>query len=278
MADRETIRRVAKILARATSSEPEEASAALYGAYKRMVRDGVTLQDLLSLPVAELYQNTLVRLAEVIIADTPDLSPSERREAYSVYLVRIVAKFSNPNASPGGGGGASADTSDRARQSEEYEHRRRRAAEEQARRRQAEQNHSTAGKAQGSAEQAQGQQSRSAPGSGRGFAFTFANRRYWFSVDTFLATLKESFSAPSLFSNAVRHPLPALRLFAAGLLWGMAAASVVIAVAAVGHAVTGIGPLIDVRLRTLFVVLSAVATIWKVSALARNGWFERHSW
>jgi hypothetical protein len=98
VADRETIRRVAKILARATSPEPEEAAAALSGAYKRMVRDSVTLQDLLSLPVAELYQNTLVRLAEVIIADIPDLSPSERREAYSAYLVRIVAKFSN--ASP----------------------------------------------------------------------------------------------------------------------------------------------------------------------------------
>ena len=54
--------------------------------------------------------------------------------------------------------------------------------------------------------------------------------------------------------------------------------NVVIALAAVGHAITGFGPLIDVRLRTLFVVLTAAATIWKVAALARNGWFERHSW
>lgn len=276
MADREAIRRVAKILARATSSEPEEASTALNGAYKRMVRDGVTLQDLLSLPVAELYQNTLVRLAEVIIADTPDLSPSERREAYSAYLVRIVAKFSNPNASPGGGGGASSDASDRERESQEYEHRR--AAEEQARRRQAGQNQSTAGKAQESAGKTQSRQNGNTAGSGRGFAFTFADRRYWFSTDTFFATLKESFSAGSLFSNSLRHPLPALRLFAAGLLWAMACAAVVIALAALGHAITGFGPLIDVRLRTLFVVLTAPATIWKVASLARNGWFERHSW
>ena len=54
--------------------------------------------------------------------------------------------------------------------------------------------------------------------------------------------------------------------------------AVVIALAALGHAITGFGPLIDVRLRTLFVVLTAPATIWKVGALARNGWFERHSW
>ena len=276
MADRETIQRVAKILARATSSEPEEASTALNGAYKRMVRDGVTLQDLLSLPVAELYQNTLVRLAEVIIADTPDLSPSERREAYSAYLVRIVGKFSNPNASPGGGGGASSDANDRDSKRQEYEQRR--AAEEQARRRQAGQNQSTAGKAQESAEKTQSRQNGNTAGSGRGFAFTFADRRYWFSADTFFATLKESFSAGSLFSNSLRHPLPALRLFAAGLLWGMACAAVVIALAAVGHAITGFGPLINVRLRTLFVVLSAAGTIWKVAALARNGWFERHSW
>jgi hypothetical protein len=59
MPNTETISRIAKILARATSPEPSEAEAAIEGAYKRMIRDRVTITDLLSLPVVELYQETL---------------------------------------------------------------------------------------------------------------------------------------------------------------------------------------------------------------------------
>ena len=58
MSDRETISRIAKILARAGSDNPNEAAQALQGAYKRMVRDGVSLPDLLSLPLEELYQGS----------------------------------------------------------------------------------------------------------------------------------------------------------------------------------------------------------------------------
>ena len=98
MADYSTISRVAKILARATSPEEGEAKTALDHAYKRMVRDGVTLQDLLTLPETELFQDALVRLVDVILSNQSDLSPSAKRSAYAEYMRLIVAKFSAAEA------------------------------------------------------------------------------------------------------------------------------------------------------------------------------------
>ena len=87
MPDQRTISLIAKILARAGSDNQNEATAALEGAYKRMVRDGVTIRDLLSLPLGELYQDTLVKLIDVILADQPNLSLPAKREAYAEYTV-----------------------------------------------------------------------------------------------------------------------------------------------------------------------------------------------
>jgi hypothetical protein len=93
MPNTETISRIAKILARATSPEPSEAEAAIEGAYKRMIRDRVTITDLLSLPVVELYQETLVRLIFVILRNQTNLSPQERRKAFEDYMVLITERF-----------------------------------------------------------------------------------------------------------------------------------------------------------------------------------------
>jgi hypothetical protein len=94
MADRAAISRVAKILARANSDNQAEAEAALRGAFGRMNRDGVTITDLLSLPEQELYQDALVRLADLIVKSQENLSPAQKRAIYAEYLSRIVAKFS----------------------------------------------------------------------------------------------------------------------------------------------------------------------------------------
>ena len=101
MADRTSIERIAKILARANSDNVGEGETALLGAYARMNRDGVTFTDLLSLPERDLYQDALVRLAEHIVKEQADLSPSQKRTLYAEYLKRIVEKFS-----PGSGGRA----------------------------------------------------------------------------------------------------------------------------------------------------------------------------
>jgi hypothetical protein len=94
MASEENISRIAKILARATSSEPHEASAALHAAYKRMRRDQVGIRQLLSLPLDELYQEALVKLVSVVLEDQTDLSPAERRKAFENYMAMITARFS----------------------------------------------------------------------------------------------------------------------------------------------------------------------------------------
>lgn len=93
MADRDATSRIAKILARATSENENEAAAALNSAYARMKRDGVTVRDLLALPEQELYQDALVRLVDLVVKDQPDLSPSERRELYAKYFELVAAKF-----------------------------------------------------------------------------------------------------------------------------------------------------------------------------------------
>lgn len=94
MASQETISRVGKILARATSSEPNEASAALQAAYKRMRRDQVGIRQLLTLPLSELYQEPLVKLVMLILENQPDLSPPERRKAFETYITLITDRFS----------------------------------------------------------------------------------------------------------------------------------------------------------------------------------------
>ena len=93
MASQEATSRVAKILAKATSPELGEAHAALEGAYKRMVRDKVTINDLLSLPVVELYQESLVKLVSVVLENKHGLSPAEKRKEYADFMSMIVSRF-----------------------------------------------------------------------------------------------------------------------------------------------------------------------------------------
>ena len=94
MSNYDAILRVAKILARATSPEQAEAQTALESALKRMQRDGVSLQDLLTLPTEELFQNTLFKLADLIVSQQESLSPTGKRAAYEQYALLIVTKFS----------------------------------------------------------------------------------------------------------------------------------------------------------------------------------------
>lgn len=95
MASQEEILRIAKILARSTSSELNEANVALNSAYKRMRRDQVGIRDLLTLPLEELYQEALVKLVILILEKQDDLSPPERRKAFENFMSLITTRFSN---------------------------------------------------------------------------------------------------------------------------------------------------------------------------------------
>lgn len=131
MTTRENITLIAKILARATSPEANEAAAAVEAAYKRMRRDQVSVKQLLSLPLVELYQVPLVKLVMHILSQQQDLSPGEQRKAFENYMAMITARFA-----------AGEDVEDEAsreqeRQRQEDQHRAReavRAAQEKARR------------------------------------------------------------------------------------------------------------------------------------------------
>lgn len=93
MTNKENILRVAKILARTTSSEPHEADVALRAAYKRMRRDHVDVRQLLTLPLEALYQESLTKLVTLILDEQPHLSPPERRKAFKDYMSLITARF-----------------------------------------------------------------------------------------------------------------------------------------------------------------------------------------
>jgi hypothetical protein len=268
--DRTTISRIAKILARAGSDNPNEAAAALDGAYKRMVRDGVTLHDLLSLPTDELYQDTLVKLVDLILADQPNLSPSSKREAYSQYLLLIAARFSGAwdgqsDRSSGSSAGGSAGQGSRADEAREYEDRR---AREEAARRCANPEppprHENTFK----------QENSKTPEHKAAYTFSLGKFAFSFSPASFFAALQAVFGRGSITWYAVRDPIRALRLFAACFLFGAAFAGVVLLVAAIGHTLTHTGPLWDIKLKNAFSFLVAIGFIWKARALHHAGWFR----
>lgn len=269
MPDRTTISRIAKILARAGSDNSNEATAALQGAYKRMERDGVTLRDLLSLPIDELYQDTLVKLVDVILADQPNLSPSTRREAYSEYMLLIVARFSG--AWDGKSDRSSSnETSSRSkgqgsREEEAREYEERRAREESAR-----------GRANTPPPHKEPfkQENTKTPEHKAAHTFKLGKFSFSFSPATFFSTLQVVFGRGSIVWHSLHDPARALRLFAACFLFGAAFAGVVLTVAAIGHALTHTGPLWDIKLKNAFSFLLAIGWIWKARALHRDGWFR----
>ena len=280
MPDQASIQRIAKLLARATSPEAAEAAAALEGAFKRMKRDGVSFDDLLTLPKSDLYQDVLVKLIDLLLADQPALSPSSRRAAYEQYMLLIVAKFSGGWDGKRAGEGGHAQPEDE-RQAAAREYERRRQAEEATRSR-ASDTYAGAGQSH------QESQDQANPRGGKDFqsqnsqtpkqdqSFVWRWRRYAFSFSpaAFLASLQPVWGRGSVLWGVFHDPVRGLRLFAASLLWGMGFACVLIALAAVAHALTGTLPLWDVRLKNLFAFLTAIGWIWRVLRFHRDGYFR----
>ena len=272
--DRETISRVAKILARAGSDNANEAAQALQGAYKRMVRDGVSLRALLSLPLSELYQDTLVKLIDVILADQPNLSPSSKRAAYSEYMLLIVARFSGArdgqSESSTASSGHTDQARDRAEKAREYEERRQRQESER-------------GRAGGSApspssrpqEKTFKRQNANTPQrQNKSYPFRIGKFDFSFSPATFFSALQALFGRESITWYMLHAPGRALRLFAASMLYGCAFAGVLLIVAGIVHGLTNTGPLWDVKLKNAFAFLAAIGFFFKARLLFLAGWFR----
>jgi hypothetical protein len=280
MPEQASIHRIAKLLARATSPEAAEAAAALEGAFKRMKRDGVSFGDLLTLPKSDLYQDILVKLIDLVLADQPELSPSSRRAAYEQYILLIVAKFS------GGWDGKRAGDGDQAKPEGEQEaaareYERRHRTKEAARSRASDAHSGTNQSHRNSQDQAtprggkefQSQNSQT-PKQEKSFVWRWRRQTLSFSPTAFLASLQPVWGRGSVLWGVFHDPVKGLRLFAASLLWGMGFASVLIAIAAVTHALTNTPPLWDVRLKNLFAFLTAIGWIWRVLRFHRDGYFR----
>ncbi len=275
MPDYATINRIAQMLAGATSSEPAEAQVKLHGAYKRMVRDKVSIKDLLTLPKTALFQSTLVKLVDLILSEQHDLSPVGKREAYEHYMLLIVAKFSGGWDGQSGVGQDSRQEDDREAAAREYE--RRRKAEEDARKAADGQpygSHRTEEKSSGYSEQPFKRENSKTPKSNNSYKFKLGKLHFSFSPAGFFSAIQILFGRGSITWHALRHPGSAFRLFAASMLWGMGFSGVVLIVAGLFHAFTNTGPLWDITLKNAFSLLAAIGTIWKARAFYLAGWFR----
>ena len=279
MSNYDAILRVAKILARATSPEQAEAQTALESALKRMQRDGVSLQDLLTLPTEELFQNTLFKLADLIVSQQESLSPTGKRAAYEQYALLIVTKFSgdwNWHTSSGYG----------AKTNQEREPSMEEAAQEYERRRKAQENgRNTSGDQSGCGTRYDENSTKpeenpfkwensKTPKSYNSYKFKLCKHNFSFSPAGFFSAIQILFGRGSITWHALRQPGSAFRLFAASMLWGMGFSGVVLIVAGLFHVLTNTGPLWDITLKNAFSFLAAIGTIWKARAFYLAGWFR----
>ena len=279
MSNYESILRVAKILARATSPEQAEAQTALESALKRMLRDGVSFQDLLTLPKEELFQNTLFKLADLIVLQQDSLSPAGKRAAYEHYAVLIVDKFSGNQSgnSTSGQGASSNEEREPSREEAAREYERRRKAEEDARKAaggQSHGSHTAEEKSGGYSEQPFKRENSKTPKSNNSYKFKLGKLHFSFSPAGFFSAIQILFGRGSITWHALRQPGSAFRLFTASMLWGMGFSGVVLIVAGLFHALTNTGPLWDITLKNAFSFLAAIGTIWKARAFYLSGWFR----
>jgi hypothetical protein len=237
MASHSNVERVAKLLARATSPEQNEAKTALDHAYKRMVRDGVTLQDLLMLSESQLFQDTLVRLVDVILAGEPNLSKPARRAAYAEYMRLIVAKFS------GAGEGAST-SSGGSREDDAREYRRRNGYKEPPRQ---------------EAPQPEKPKTESTEKPEGRYTMKRGNRApIWDSIGAL-------FTRGGFIWLFFDEPVVMFRLLGASILWGMGFAIIIMTLVATFHIVTNTNPSppFNFALRNLFSWLTVLGAIWR---------------
>jgi hypothetical protein len=247
MATQKDIEFIAKLVARISMSDSAgEIEASLRGAIARMQRDGVTLEDVLTLDTQLLYQNGLTQLAEFMVKQRSDLSEPAKRELYSEYLQKIVERFT-PRQNRSGQG---SHESSRASQSGTTQEPPRRPYAEPPKR---------------------------SPGES---SFSFSPAAI-FSASGLKAfrqelslQLKGIFGAGGFLAQSFRSPKRAFILLCACSLFGLGIGLVPIIFAALLHAVFNLGgPWLDFQLASVWSILGSAAGLWKMRDLYQRGWF-----
>jgi hypothetical protein len=251
MSNRSKAELIATLLARyAMNDSPAEAEAALNGAYTRMQREGVSLEDLLALSDGLLYQKGLIALVDKIVADATDLSEAGKRERYARYVSQIAQRFSA--GSSGGDRSSSAGGSDH-----------------------------TGGSYTGADA---GQGSGTAGGTGsftdwfKSPSATAGNGFSWQSVRAGLvqsvSNLAKLFRRGGFLWHVLYAPARAFKLVCAASLVGLGGGLLFLIVAGSLHSFLGMGgPWLDLRFKSAWAISGVLIGLWQVRALYREGWF-----
>lgn len=249
MPDRATIERIAKLVARATMTDNKpESEAAIRGAYSRMKRDGVSLEDLLTLPDELLYQRGLMDLVGHIVAEQPELSEGAKRDMYKQLADRVGKRYAGPTEDHS----ASDRRRERERQQEETNDR------------------ASAGQGRGRSDQA------NADKTSNSFAATavFSRRGAVVALKNMLMISAGSFARGGFMWHALRAPAATARLFAVAALFGTGIGLLLLVIAASIHSWLDIGgPWIDMRFTTAWALVGVPLAFFKIVALHRRGWY-----
>ena len=263
----ESVTRIAKILARATSDSAAEADTAISMAHKRMIHDGVTMDDLLRLPISELYQATIARLAEKIANERSDLSKDSQRQLYADYLDKIVDKFR--------GGG---------RNNESGSHWQASPDEEPSREDYARDFYNRTGKSAGQgthqeppreAPKGRGQRAETSTADDRVFTARFGKFNLSFSWSKFVRGMQASFGRGSFVWTALAEPQATARLAGASIMFAMVAVfGVFVLLGVLFAALPFTVPMPNFQFTTVVTHSTAIVSLWRAWWLFNHGWYR----
>jgi hypothetical protein len=259
MSNRSKAELIATLLARyAMNDSPAEAEAALNGAYTRMQREGVSLDDLLALSDGQLYQKGLIALVDKIVADATELSEAGKRELYARYVSKIAQRFSTgssggSSASGAGSTGGSGSTG-------------------------------STGSGYTGAGAGQGSDSGAAGGTDsftdwfKSPSATAGNGFSWQTVQAGLlhsaSNLAKLFHRGGFFWHVLYAPGRAFKLVCAASLVGLGGGLLFLIVAGSFHSFLSMGgPWLDLRFKSAWAISGVLIGLWQMRALYREGWF-----
>ena len=290
MATYDEISRIAKILARATSPNEAEAINCIESAYKRMMRDGVKLEDLLTLPVQELYQASLNRLVDYIINLDTTMSPSEKRRLYAKQITIITLKFleeedtdtkqkySYEKTKPNGGASTESPKSKtRAEEADDY-----------YKRHGTNGSSSTAGQATDSGysnsyTESTGYEDNEPPPKSRrpqkpaqaykSYKFNLFGKTFSFSPAGFFDGFGDGVGEGRFWQHCFQNPFAAWNLIYCSLIFSLIASVGVLLLAGIIYAVIPF-PVPNLSIATVFGFICAISFFVKLQHLYLAGWFE----
>jgi hypothetical protein len=270
MATQESVSRIAKILARATSSNEHEAAQAIKSAYARMQKEHITFDDVLRLPIVELYQDTLVRLLDHILDSTPNLAPTERRKIYNEYLMAIVVKFQDerePEQKTTHTQSTKQSSNDESSREEQARRYRERYGQNDSQQQQTGQGSQQSR----SSEEPQQEQNHKSGDDSR--TFSIFGKTFSFSSATFFSGMSGAFGRGSFFHACLNRPLASLHLFYASFIFGIIAAIACMVFLGLVYALIPF-PIPNVSFVTVFGAIATFFIVIKARYFWLAGWFR----